>query len=108
LFHTRKSLLATCPLFHRGDETIRGHGFCSFLAFILPQELQSRLEARGERLEGDDIVCDLEALTETEIAPQSQRFRLRSEARGTCSKVFQAVGVALPPTVRRLEGTVPA
>ena len=28
---------------------------------------------------------------------------LRSEARGTCGKAFQAAGVALPPTLRRAE-----
>ena len=105
LFRTSKSLLATRPIFHRCDETIRGHVFCSFLALILRKELQARLEARGESLEWDDIVRDLEALTETEVLHEGKRFRLRAEAQGTCGKVFQAVGVALPPTVRRLEDT---
>ena len=108
LFRTSKSLLATRPIFHRCDETIRGHVFCSFLALILRKELQARLEARGESLEWDDIVRDLEALTETEVLHEGKRFRLRAEAQGTCGKVFQAVGVALPPTVRRLEDTAQA
>ena len=108
LFRTSKSLLATRPIFHRCDETIRGHVFCSFLALILRKELQARLEARGESLEWDDIVRDLEALTETEVLHEGKRFRLRAEAQRTCGKVFQAVGVALPPTVRRLEDTAQA
>ena len=103
LFRQAKSLLATRPIFHRCDETIRGHVFCSFLALILRKELQARLEARGELLEWDDIVRDLDALTETEVVHEGKRFRLRAEAKGVCGKVFQAVGVALPPTVRRLE-----
>ncbi len=105
LFREAKSLLATRPIFHRCDETIRGHVFCSFLALILRKDLQARLEARGESLEWDDIVRDLDALTETEVLHEGKRFRLRAEAQGTCGKVFQAVGVALPPTVRRLDGT---
>jgi transposase len=108
LFRQAKSLLATRPIFHRCDETIRGHVFCSFLALILRKELQARLEDRGEPLEWDDIVRDLEALTETEVVHEGKRFRLRAEARGACGKVFQAVGVALPPTVRRLEDTAQA
>ena len=82
--------------------------FCSGLSLILRKELQARLEARGEPLEWDDIVHDLDALTETEVVHEGQRFRLRAEAQGTCGKVFQAVGVALPPTVRRLEDTAQA
>jgi len=46
-FRSCKTLLQTRPIFHRCDETIRGHVFCSFLALVLRQELQSRLEARG-------------------------------------------------------------
>jgi hypothetical protein len=53
-------------------------------------------------------VRDLDALTETEALYEGMRFRLRVEAQGTCGKVFQAVGVALPPTVRRLEDTAQA
>jgi hypothetical protein len=35
IFRSMKSLLATRPIYHRCDETIRGHVFCSFLALIL-------------------------------------------------------------------------
>ena len=38
-FRTAKHLLATRPIFHRLDETIRGHVFCSFLALVLKAEL---------------------------------------------------------------------
>ncbi len=70
--------------------------FCSFLTLILRKELQAGLEARGEPLEWDDIVRDLDALTETEVVHEGKRFRLRAEAKGTCGKVFQALGVAPP------------
>lgn len=104
LFRSAKSLLETRPVFHRCDEAIRGHVFCSFLALVLRKELQERLTRHSERLEWADILRDLEALTETKITHAGKHFVLRSEARGTCGRVFQAVGVALPPTVRRLDG----
>jgi hypothetical protein len=106
--HAPRTVEDGLPIFHRCDETIRGHVFCSFLALILRKDLQARLEARGEPLEWDDIVRDLDALTETEVVHEGKRFRLRAEAQGTCGKVFQAVGVSLPPTVRRLEDTAQA
>jgi transposase len=45
LFRSTKSLLQTRPIFHQRDDTIRGHVFCSFLALLLRQELQARLDA---------------------------------------------------------------
>jgi hypothetical protein len=39
LFRSMKSLLATRPIYHRLDGTIRGHVFCSFLALLLRTEL---------------------------------------------------------------------
>lgn len=102
LFRSAKSLLETRPIYHRCDESIRGHVICSFLALVLRKELQEHLDKAGHSLEWGDVVRDLDALTETEIEHQGKRFLLRSVAKGTCGKVFQAVGVSLPPTVRRL------
>src|SRR5512147_694011 len=106
-FRSSKSLLQTRPIYHRCDETIRGHVFCSFLALVLRQELQSRLEARGHELEWADVISDLERLQLVEVEQDGKRFLLRSEVQGTCGKVFQATGVAIPPTVRQLESTTP-
>jgi hypothetical protein len=98
-----KSVLETRPIYHRRDETIRGHVFCSFLALILRQQLEDRLEAAGQQLEWADILRDLELLEEIEVEQSGRRFLLRTEARGVTGHVFQAVGVALPPTVRTVE-----
>jgi transposase len=94
-----KSILETRPIFHHHDETIRGHVFCSFLALVLRKELQDRLTAAGYSPEWADVLRDLESLQSVEVEYQGKRFRLRSEARGTCSQVFQAVGDAFPPTM---------
>jgi transposase len=102
LFRTTKSLLETRPIFHQRDATIRGHVFCSFLALVLRKVLLERLEAAGEVPEWTEMIEDLEALQEVEVAHQNKRFRLRTEARGICGSVFRAVGVALPPTVQQI------
>ncbi len=97
-----KSILETRPIFHHHDETIRGHVFCSFLALVIRKELQDRLTAAGYSPEWADVLRDLESLQSVEVEYQGKRFRLRSEARGTCSQVFQAVGVAFPPTMEHV------
>lgn len=102
IFRSAKTLLETRPIFHKCDETIRGHVFCSFLALVLRKELQDRLEAKGHDLEWADVIRDLDALEETVVEQDGKRFVLRSEVRGACGPVFQAAGVALPPTVRQL------
>ena len=42
-------------------------------------------------------------LQTTEVQQDGKRFLLRNEAQGTCGSVFQAAGVALPPTVQQVE-----
>jgi hypothetical protein len=101
VFRTTKSLLDTRPIFHRRDATIRGHIFCSFLALTLRAELAARLAAAGLDLSWSAVMADLDALTVTDVVHDGRRFALRSAARGTCGRVFQAVGVALPRNVVR-------
>lgn len=102
LFRRVKSVLATRPVYHQRDETIRGHVFCSFLALVLMEELQRRIAARGEVLEWADVVRDLDHLEDVELAQDGKRFRVRVGLSGCCGKVFQAAGVAIPPMVRQL------
>jgi transposase len=102
LFRSIKSLLETRPIYHKRDETIRGHVFCSFLALVLRKELQDRLESRGFSLEWADIISDLDELAQMDIIQDGKHFILRTESKGCCGKVFQAAGVAMPPTVRAL------
>lgn len=102
IFRSMKSLLETRPVYHRTDAAIGGHVFCSFLALRLRTELESRLAARAESFEWASIVRDLDRLEEVEIAKHDTRFLLRTEAQGSVGKVFQVVGVALPPTIRQV------
>jgi transposase len=101
-FRSCKSLLETRPIYHHCDDTIRGHVFCSFLALVLRQELQARLEARGQHCEWADIIRDLERVQYVEVAQDGRHYLLRSELQGTAGHVFQSVGVAVPPTVQEV------
>ena len=103
LFRTAKSLLDTRPIFHKTDATICGHVFCSFLALVLRDELFRRMDNAGVSAEWEDILRDLNALTETTITYNDKSFAVRSNAVGVCGKIAQCVGVRLPNTVRQVD-----
>lgn len=100
VFRDVKSLLNTRPIFHQRDRTIRGHVFCSFLALVLRKELERQLNRAGHVLEWANIKQDLKALQQVTIEEGGRRMAIRSKCEGVCGKVFQAVGVAMPPTIK--------
>lgn len=100
IFRSLKTILSTRPIYHKCDETIRGHVFCSFLSLLLIKELQGRMDKRGWQVEWADIMDDLEELKEIRIQTGNKEVFLRSELKGNVGKAFQAAGVAIPPTVR--------
>jgi hypothetical protein len=102
VFRDVKSMLETRPIFHKCDDTIRGHVFCSFLALVLRKELERHLEKAGHVFEWSHIKQDLQALQETHIEENGNQLAIRSKVEGVCGKVFQAVGVAMPPTIREI------
>jgi transposase len=100
IFRTMKSQLATRPIYHKCDDTIRGHVFCSFLALVLRRELEERLARKGMKLEWAAVIRDLDQLQEIELQIDGKGYRLRTETKGVVGKVFPACGVALPATLR--------
>ena len=100
IFRTTKSILDTRPIWHKCDETIRGHVFCSYLALALRIALRERLEAKGWKMEWRDVIRDLGQLLEVAITVQGKGYVIRTETQGVAGKVAQACGVALPPTLR--------
>ena len=100
VFRDVKSLLETRPIFHQKDRTIRGHVFCSFLALVLRKELDRRLLQSGHRFEWAEIKQDLKALQRVTIEEDGKRLSVRTQCQGVCGKIFQAVGVAIPPTIQ--------
>lgn len=102
VFRDVKSVLDTRPIFHKLDETIRGHVFCSFLALVLRKELDRRLERAGLECEWSEIKQDLKALQEVYLNEGGKTLAVRSACVGVCGKLFQAVGVAPPQTIREV------
>jgi len=100
IFRDMKTLLETRPIFHKCDETIRGHVFCSFLALLLRKELERNLDRCDHRFEWEDIKQGLKALQETRIEDNGKTLYVRSRLQGCCGKVFQGVGVGIPPALR--------
>ena len=101
LFRSMKSILETRPIFHKCDDTIRGHVFCSFLALLLLKELESRFEQRGWHVEWRRLLDDLDELQELTIAVDDKTFVVRTATNGDAGKAFQAAGVALGPSIRQ-------
>ena len=99
-FRSLKSIMENRPIYHKCDETIRGHVFCSFLALVLFQELQLRLVERGWSVEWARLKDDLDVLEDVTVECSGQPFLIRSQTRGDAGKALQAAGVALGPTVR--------
>ncbi len=102
IFRSMKSLLDTRPIFHKCDETIRGHVFCSFLALLLRRQVEDRLARKEWTLEWADVIRDLDSLVEMEVTIKDKGYIFRGQSSGVAGKVFQACGVALPPTLRQV------
>jgi hypothetical protein len=99
-FRSLKSIMENRPIFHKCDDTIRGHVFCSFLALVLFQELQLRLVERGWAVEWARLKDNLDALEDVTVECAGQSFIIRSQTRGDAGKALQAAGVAAGPAVR--------
>jgi hypothetical protein len=102
IIRTAKSILETRPIYHKCNETIRGHVFCSFLALLLKTELERRMKFADLQCEWAQVLRGLEALQQVEAAFEDKRFLLRSQLGAEASAALRATGVAAPPTLREL------
>jgi transposase len=92
----------TRPIYHRCNETIRGHVFCSFLALLLKTELERRMKFADFKCEWAQVIRGLDSLQQVEVTFQDKRFVLRSPLTSEASAALRATGVAAPPTLREL------
>lgn len=102
MIRTTKSIMVTRPIYHKCDETIRGHVFCTFLALRLKAELEKRMADRDEEWEWADVLRGLDNLQEVEVAFRGHHYLLRSQFTGQAHKAIRAAGVAVPPTIREM------
>jgi len=49
------------------------------------------------------VIQDLDGLEQVQVTEGKKQFLLRTATQGVAGKVFQAVGVALPPTIQQLQ-----
>jgi transposase len=101
-FKTSKTTFSTRPIYHQNDNQIRGHVFCSFLALVLKKMLYGKLAEKGLDYEWEKIKLDLSELRYITVQKGEEKVLLRTECRGTCSGVFFASGVAVPPAFQKL------
>ena len=106
IFKTTKSILDTRPIYHKTDATIRGHVFCSFMALVVRKALDDRLAAAGVKPEWGRLLMDLDRLQDIAIEQDGKHFIVRTPVTGDVGRVFQAVGLALPPNTREAEAVV--
>ena len=66
--------------------TIRGHVFCSFLALVLKQELESRMKQAELQWEWKEVISGLDALQQVEANFQGRRFLFRSHLTANASQ----------------------
>jgi len=92
----------TRPIYHKCDETIRGHVFCSFLAILLKTELESRMSQMDLSSGWGEVIRGLNALQEVKAVFNGHHFLLRSQLAGDSHKAIRAAGVAVPPTIKEL------
>ena len=102
VFRSVKSILETRPIYHKCDETIRGHVFCSFLAVVLLKELMGRIEAAGHTVEWQRLREDLQELQEVTMDTGTKKFVIRTAAKGDAPKALEAAGVARGRVIRRI------
>src|SRR5512147_1608237 len=100
LFRRAKAILRSRPIYHSSDAAIRGHVFCSFLALMLQKELADRCRAASLTVEWADLLRVLDRLQEATIEKDGKRITTRTTVTGQVGRVFQAVGIALPPSTR--------
>ena len=103
LFRTMKSIIDSRPIYHKCDETIRGHVFCSFLALCLRKEIADRLAENAPDVEWMDLLRDLNQLQEVLTVFSGKKFVIRSQLKGCAHLALKAAGVAAPPTLRQVE-----
>jgi hypothetical protein len=65
------------------------------------QSTERRLAAAGVKPEWGRMLMELDLLQKIKIEQGGKHFIARTPVTGDVGRVFQAVGIALPPTMRR-------
>jgi hypothetical protein len=99
-FRETKSTFEVRPIFHHRDDTSTGHIVACFLALRLEVDLQRRLDERQVDVSWPDLMRDLTEVRAVDLALDGQRYRLRTDLRGSAYHAFAAAGVRPRPSSR--------
>jgi hypothetical protein len=73
-----------------------------FLALPLEVDLQRRLDDRGCTISWPDLMRDLAQVQAVDLELDGQRYRLRTDLKGTAFEAFAAAPKSLPAAVTHL------
>jgi len=107
-FRETKATLEVRPIFHHRDDTTIGHIVACFLALRLEVDLQRRLDTRGLDVAWPDLMTDLAEVRAVDLTLDGERYRLRTDLRGSAAAAFTAAGVRPPRIVTHLGPAQPA
>lgn len=107
-FRETKATLEVRPVFHHRDDTTVGHIVACFLALRLEVDLQRRLDARGVDVAWPDLMTELAEVRAVDLTLDGERYRLRTDLRGSAAATFTAAGVRPPRIVTHLGPAEPA
>lgn len=102
LFREQKSTLQVRPIFHHRDDTSIGHIVAGFLALRLEVDLQRRLDEKNIAVSWPDIMRDLKQVQSVRVELDGNKYRMRTDMKGSASSVFIAAGVRPPSQVEVL------
>ena len=118
-----KGTLKARPVFHWKDKRIVGHLMICFLAYFCEAQLTKALRQKGFQLESPAIdqktikprpltvVEAMRELCEVRAIPvniRGKRLWVRTDIAGNATKLFQSIGLKIPPKVLNLKNQNPA
>jgi transposase len=98
LWRELKDVVRLRPIYHhQKKDNVKGHIFACFLALYLVALLKKKLASTDLKLPWDEIIRDLSQLRSVAVRLDGETYRMRSPVKGCAGKVFQVVGVKVPP-----------
>ena len=77
------------------------------VTLVLRKALEDSLAAARLKPEWGALLRELDRLQEIQTEQEGKHFILRTPVTGDVGRVFQAVGIALPPNIREAEAAAP-
>lgn len=98
LWRELKDVVRMRPIYHwRKKENVKGHIFVCFLALYLAALLRRKLSDAKLTVPWDEVIRDLRSVRAVTVELAGARYLLRTPVQGHAGKIFEALGIKLPP-----------